>query len=73
MSYYDNIMQVNLEQKIPKMYIVDDTCNMIEFAKKLHPSYNPDSGIGYYELQPESTEYISSTTEVVLINEVKWT
>ena len=58
-------------QRIPTVYTVDDTCNMIEFAKRHRPDYKPNSGIGYYELQPGSTEYISSTTEVVLMNKVR--
>ena len=64
------ITQSGTNLKLPKMYTVDQECNMIEFAKKLNSSYDPDSGIGYFQLQPDMPEYISSTTKVVLLDEV---
>lgn len=58
--------------KIPQLYeVVEDDCNMIEFAKSIRNNYHPDSGIAFFELTTEHPEYISSSTEVVLIDEVK--
>lgn len=55
---------------IPPMHIVKEECNMIEFAKHVINNYDPDSGKGYFQLLAGSQEYISSKTDVVLINEV---
>lgn len=55
---------------IPPMYIVEQECNMVKFAQEKIKNYDPDSGKGYFQLTHGSQEYISSTTEVVLISEV---
>ena len=55
---------------IPPMHYVEEECNMIEFAKQKDENYDPDSGKGYFQLTEKSQEYISSTTDVLLISEV---
>lgn len=55
---------------IPPMYYVEKDCNMVKFAKQNIQHYEPDCGKGYFQLTVRSQEYISSTTEVVLISEV---
>lgn len=55
------------------MHFVGEECNMIEFAKHKIKNYDPDSGKGYFQLTVGSQEYISSQTDVVLINEVHTT
>lgn len=58
------------------MHLVEEECNIIKFAKQKDENYDPDSGKGYFQLTERSPEYISSTTNVVLISEVNsyiWT
>lgn len=55
---------------IPEIHLVDEECNMIDFAKKFVKDYDPDSGMGYYELTDGTEEYISHTTGVILISKV---
>jgi hypothetical protein len=43
---------------------------MIDFAKEKIDNYDPDSGYGYYQFTKEADEYISPTTQVVLVSEV---
>ena len=58
---------------IPPIFLVDKESNMIEFAKQKIRNYNPGCGKGYFELTADISPpvYISSKTQVVLINEVR--